>query len=714
VQVFSPRLGCILTMLLDSGAPVPARDMAERLGVSRRTVFRELEGVDAALGGYGLKLGTSSGKGVALEGGGAARGMLADDLESAGSFGHSGPLARRLRLALWLALRPGPHKLFFWADFLGVSVSTVSVDMERLEPRLAERGLSLSRCRQGGAAAEGGELARRVAAMSFLAGLEALGLKGDRPLAGTDRLAAFPGREITDALSGLGPGLDRACSWITQESRRALDMYLAVALERIGEGHAAEGPADPALAGPSGDAAGRALVAAGEIAEVLEPRFGGAMGGNELLALASMAASCRSKSAGPATGSPGGGGGTRLGRLEGAAFLMIEAFDPELAPALKLDCDLVGGLASHMRPALARIETRMELADPLLDQVAGRHPELMAKSSRALAAAAGPDGILNESEVSFVAMHFGAAMTRLEERGARRRTLLVGIVCVNGIGTSYMLAAQVKKRFAYEAIVEVSGWEGREEWERYDLLVSTAPLEGASVPVILVGAFLDDRSTEKIREAISRLSSSGRAGAWGGGGSLAARCAGTEALLADARAVLEGFAAIEVRAGCSFAELAEAAAGFAAGPSGGGGAPGPGRGDPEAVPAGKPANAAVVLRDLMERELVSSQVIPELGVVLLHALTAGVDRPVFALAFPGGGAFADPYFKGAKACVLMLLPPSPPSERSELMGSFSAALVGADGLLDAVLRHDLKGARACLEAILEAYLDERVAKEWKK
>jgi mannitol operon transcriptional antiterminator len=724
------------------------------LGVSRRTVFRELGDADAILSGYCLALGTAAGRGLFLEGPGEGRSRLASDLELSGSLEPSAPQRRRTRLALSVIVSPEPRKLFWWADMLGVSVPTVSADLDRAEPWLASRGLVLLRDRRSGASVRGPESAMRRAATSLLLELKApdgaCRLDGSRAAAhggsggsGCPCADGFPAPEVQALLAALAPEIGLACAWMTPESREALDTFLAVGVQRRRDGRvlgespdkisaeriAADGeaearlPADgeaaarvPAEAGTCSvpdDPSGRVQETAGRVVRSLESAFG-PLPPAERAAIVAEIASCRANT----------GGGPSAGdrAMEELALRMIDAFDPASAGALKLDQVLVGGLAAHMRPALARLASGMRLEDPLLDQMEARYPDILAGSARALAAAAGPGGFgdgRDASEAGFLAMHFGAAVQRLEERGTRRRAVSVGVVCVNGIGTSYLLAEQVKRRFAGEASVEVSGWGSREEWEGYELLVSAGPLEGADVPHVRVPPILDEVSVGMIAAEIARIRSGapGPASGAAGPGALASRCSRLEALLADARAVMDGFVAVEVDASCPFGELAGEAARLAAGlrrtDLDGTAGRTPPSGTSTGTCPGPSERERLVLDGLTERERMSSQVIPELGLVLLHSRTEGVTRPLIALLQPRGGAFADPYFRGAKACVLMLVHPRSSPECREMMGSVSAALLNPDGLLGAVLRHDAPAAEAFLEGILEDFLEGNVVKIWK-
>jgi mannitol/fructose-specific phosphotransferase system IIA component (Ntr-type) len=107
-----------------------------------------------------------------------------------------------------------------------------------------------------------------------------------------------------------------------------------------------------------------------------------------------------------------------------------------------------------------------------------------------------------------------------------------------------------------------------------------------------------------------------------------------------------------------------------------------------------------IYKTLAAREQISSQLIREMNIVLLHARTNGVDDPVFAVVQPQGGIFNDVYFCGANCCCVMLLPQYCPKEMTKIMGSISATLVDTPVFLDAVRQ----GNAVLIKTILEAEL----------
>ena len=89
-------------------------------------------------------------------------------------------------------------------------------------------------------------------------------------------------------------------------------------------------------------------------------------------------------------------------------------------------------------------------------------------------------------------------------------------------------------------------------------------------------------------------------------------------------------------------------------------------------------HAAAALRDgIEERERLNSQIFPELGIALLHCRSGAVREPVFISCTPRGDAkFKDPYFKGIRAALLMVMPiDDDRNMHAEVLGSISGAMV---------------------------------------
>jgi mannitol/fructose-specific phosphotransferase system IIA component (Ntr-type) len=217
-------------------------------------------------------------------------------------------------------------------------------------------------------------------------------------------------------------------------------------------------------------------------------------------------------------------------------------------------------------------------------------------------------------------------------------------------------------------------------------LISLAPLDGnirTDKPVIVVNSFLSDEDHERIRAMIDRLAFVKRtACAPATRDPLSDRIARTIALLDGAMELLDGFRRININPDYGFNELvAIIAHTFGSGAEG----------------------AHILEKALIEREAVSSQVLERLSIVLLHARSNGTKQPVIALLVPEGGVFRDRYFRGAKACVVMLMPCNA-ADVGEIFGMISGALVDDRDFLSAVQAGDVDSVRPMLEGEISEYI----------
>ena len=659
VRNMLPRLKNLLTILAGDERPVPVTEMAERLRVSRRTVFRELEHIDTYLEPYGLGLGSIPGEGLLLEGGEQAVSRLREDL---GQMEGGEPAHRRdrhRRLILLLFQHPG-QKLFFYADRFKVSASTISHDLDEVEPWLALHAVRLSRSIATGIVLEADEYDRRRMIMAVNGTLRKEGSEGE-----------YPVPDIVLDIAGLAGEIAPVLTWMTPQSQDAVLTYLAVVVQRVMEGITL-GDLRGSDPGPGFEGIAAAL------ADLLEQQFDIVVNGAERRAIAlELAAGRLNTNARPEDADD-------EHRLRALAYQMLEHFDAEVAPLLKLDETLLGGLVAHFRPMLVRLEHRIELPDPLLGQMSGSYPDVMEKCRLASEVLPGAGVWLPESEVSFLAAHFGAAMLRLSDRGVHRRTVRIGVVCVHGIGTSYLLASQVKRLFGSEAEAEVGWWGDREGWKRFDFLIGTTPLSDAGKPVVVVPPMLDEAATKSIGEQIAMSASRAAAAVAGpAAGDFSASCLALEELAADARTLLENFGVQSAPGDIAFDDLAKMA--------------GYRFGDTE-------ESGRLIYEKLMERESISTQVIRELELVLLHCGTDGVARPRLGLIVPRGGTFTGRELGAAKSCIVMLIPPHSPRERLEMMGGISSAFLQNEAFLAAVLAGEGGEVRGHVENILRNHL----------
>jgi mannitol operon transcriptional antiterminator len=412
-------------------------------------------------------------------------------------------------------------------------------------------------------------------------------------------------------------------------------------------------------------------------------------GDGEVQGLASRIQACRAKQESPVeTGSV-----EQRELIRTLTLKMIDRFDPSKAAVLKTNEKLVQLLGRHLGSALTRLQEGLDDPNPLQEELINNYPEVFQKTCAAVKVLEEYFGFkVPVNEVTYIEIHFLSALSSLGEKNIRKRILRAGVVCVAGIGMSYMVAAQIRKRFVGQLELDVCGWDDKESWGKADFIISTIPLEDAGKPVVLIQPILQEENYQQIQNTINANAFVERGMVTQKANqSLGEQIIILEDIFRQTRKLLDGFRVEKINDDCTFGELSRfAAAQFA--------------------PEGRDS----VYNGFMERENISTQVIPDLQIVLLHTRSPAVTQPVFAVIEPNGKKFKSDYFKNAKSCVVMLLPEKTPVEITELMGGISSALIDVPAFLDAIREGNEKVIRALLEAEISDTLTQYSKEKLKK
>ena len=152
----SARAIAIIQCLLEGGETVTAGTIAKELGVSSKTISRELPKVEMMLKAYGLKLIRKTGAGLRLDGDISRLEEMRENVMHTKLSAYT-PQQRQIILAGQLLQSTEPIKLFALASMLRVTDGTVSHDLDKLEAWFQERRLLLVRRPGLGAYVKGSE-----------------------------------------------------------------------------------------------------------------------------------------------------------------------------------------------------------------------------------------------------------------------------------------------------------------------------------------------------------------------------------------------------------------------------------------------------------------------------------------------------------------------------------------------------------------------------
>lgn len=500
----SARERQILEILLTESNELTVKDLADKIGVSGRTVHRDLKNVEDILEEYNLSLQKKSGVGIQITGDKTKIRELELFLFNLYHTEYS-PDERQTMILCTLLESNEPVKLLGLANDLNVTIATVSNDLTKLEESLKSFGLSLIRRRGYGVEIEGSETAKRKAMRSLIA--EYLDESEILSLA-KENIQKRSNQQIdtvSEKLLGLVEKkklliVESVIESISQElpfsmadsAYIGLVVHLALAVERIQKGEGIT--IDPSYL--ENQQSTKEYLFAKKIVEQLEQSFQITIPEAEIgyITMHLMGAKLRhdheylmeasSLQAGIKTKN------------------LIEYVGRLLDRDLTNNRSLFEGLMMHLKPALYRIKQNMGISNPLLEKIKNDYGELFSVVKEAVEQVFFEFHVPDE-EIGYLVMHFGAAVLGNKVMG-ELKTL---VICSSGIGTSKMLVTRLQKEFPeLDQIQSISVMEFKNmKASDYHLVISTIPIPNFQEDYILVSPILNKVEIEKIRTVIAQL-----------------------------------------------------------------------------------------------------------------------------------------------------------------------------------------------------------------
>ena len=489
----------LIETLLRHPEGLTADDLADRLGVSARTVHRDLQPAGEFLASHDLTLVRQAGRGINVEGPDSARTRA---LEASGKLRSEAltPEERRASLLGMLLGSDEPIKLRALASRSKVSIGTVGRDLDEAEGWLAAYGLSLVRRRGYGVRVVGAEDGRRQAMSGLIlqdldeaAFLSGEG-SGEEPAETTDLVSAglmgmIDGGRLRTAKTLTREAVGRLPYAIADEAFVSLSVHVALMIERLLRGGEIEMDGEVLRRlreTPEYDSARELARAVGEAFKLDVPEE----------EVAYLTRHLR---------------GTKL-RQDDELDRYFEGSDLEIASRVKAlihhvseqtgvplagDSSLYTGLLAHIERAIRRLRENMRISNPLLSEIKEDYPALFDLVDRGMKKIFVEDEI-PEEEAAFVAMHFGAAL----DRGQGNFPNSVLIICPSGIASSKILASRLERSFPQirrlhnASLFDLERLDARD----FDLVVSTVPLQIPDDSYVQVKPLLSEEEVGRIRD----------------------------------------------------------------------------------------------------------------------------------------------------------------------------------------------------------------------
>lgn len=693
---FTPRIKQILGILLKENGTISVKNLAEKVGVSKRTVQRELEYLNTDLKPYAVRLMSKTGVGIWLEGGEEEKSCLLAEITAGDTYDVSNKEERRKRLILEILKDKGLKKLFYYSSKFKVSEATISGDLEAVEDWLNRYGLSVVRKPGSGVSIEGNEECYRKAIRAFIN--ENMDTSILREAYENDKMLEENSEKLQQSSIGqilnddilkrvvnciMGMNESRVMT-LTESSYIGLVIHITIAINRILKKETIQADAKWAEKMEKDED----YLLAERIGEELEEEFE-----IEIPPLEVSYICLHIKGAKHERIRWNGEKTIEMENRELQRLVnhMIDAFDEKSAFLLKQDEEFIQGLLAHLQPTLIRIMYDMQITNPVLEDIKRDYAEIYAKCekvSQILENWLGKE--VPETETGFLAVHFGAAMVRLEGKKENIRKVHVGVVCSSGIGISRLMSSKIEKVFRDR--IEINTY-GKNDITPYivgktDFFVSSIPLEQIDAPVIFVNPLLSEKDMEQVRQMVYRYE---RMPKKQEETVLSIELEEINVLAARINAVIKYMEVMKVDEDITFDELLS---------------------DVGELLSPYKDRGEMIQEDIRKREKIASQIFAEFGFALLHTRTKGVVRPSFTVCMTENlTPFRDAYFKNIPVVFVMLVPVDDYIKvNSEILGYISSMLIENFEFMDTALTGDKEKIRAALSVELKKFFAKYISK----
>lgn len=638
----------ILELLMNRTDDITAGEIAAEINVSTRTVHRELSELETILAAYGLTLQKKSGKGIHLQAEPekleAFRRLLygMTDIEFSAED-------RKIMILCTLLQEDEPVKLFTLSHDLGVTVPTITHDLDELDSWVQKSDLILVRKRGYGVGLSGSEAnKRRMIAQLAKNGLDEADLFGKHvnsqsPV--TQRLLELIGKEnFTKVEAALWLAEDEGLSELSEQDYTNLLIHISITIARIQQGRQIELHSEPYSLRPN-----KLLTHTIEqlskvipieittpeifyIADLLEPKS--LKHPNELLPT------------------------EELSYME-IVWKLIRYMESSIAVRFSDDRSLREGLLSHLESALRRLQAGATIRNPLLSQIKKDYEALFDAIRRAVDKTITEIAVPDE-EIGFLVMHFGASIERQKQF---RRNVKAILVCTSGIGTSKMLAVRLTKELPQIDIIGHASWfeAARIPEKEYDLIISTVDLPLDEDQYLKLSPLLTKEEAERLRLFIQNVTLQKEAGERSESlqdTDSTNRLHRIQHYINEIVSIIDQFTVYNIEQSFhSLRETLEVICGYV-------------------KHSGVIDDVEPIVNLLLERERLSSQVIPDTGLALFHIRSEQVKKPSFTLFRLKEDLLLDQGMgSDVKHLLLMLGPKELPKESLEVLSEISSFLL---------------------------------------
>lgn len=178
----------------------------------------------------------------------------------------------------------------------------------------------------------------------------------------------------------------------------------------------------------------------------------------------------------------------------------VELVEGRMGITLSQDTKLMDGLLAHIDKALIRTRSGMSISNPIIRDIEKDYAQLFTIIKDTIRKVF-PEDYFPDDEIGYLVLYFAVSLDNIT-----KKTFRVLVVCSSGMGSSKMLASRLEREIPeiyVRKIVSLVGL-GEEDLNDYDLILSTIPLYLKDREYLKVSPLLNDNELEIVKEKIRR------------------------------------------------------------------------------------------------------------------------------------------------------------------------------------------------------------------
>ena len=510
------RIKNILQIICNENDYITTAKIAKDLDVSGRTVLREIHDVENFLEQNGVKLDKKTGVGIKVVGTLREKQIIINLLNGEKDETIYSPLERKNIIISELLQNQEPVKLYNFTRTLKVTEATISNDLEKTDEWFKKHSLNLIRKQGLGVYVEGKENHIRKAMVSLiyentnesqLLNLirqnldDSVVVAKDIEVSSRNRLLNLIDNETIKKIEVLIENIEKERDYkLVDSAFVGLIVHIALAIERVKKGDKITIDHEflkELKTSPEYLIASDLSINISKCFEVEIPE-------DEIGYITMHIKGSKNYKEKYKTGNK------IIGSFELIKLSkeIIKTAEIETGRFLGNNEELLNGLVNHLGTAITRLKMKLDIRNPLLEEIKTNYTDLMRTSTKCAKVVEKHIGIkMPEAEIAFIAMHLGAAIENSET--LIKPIYRVAIACATGMGTSRLLAIRIENEYDNIQIVDIISTIHIEESflkeNEIDFIISTVNIEKCFKPVVRVNPLLFKEDKDKIANQIKNF-----------------------------------------------------------------------------------------------------------------------------------------------------------------------------------------------------------------